>query len=215
MNLATLLRSPAAVADECRRDGDVRGIVLQSLLTIAAGGAVFGGVVGASSGGRQIVYAALKLPLAMLAALVVFVPAFYAISAVFERRWTLRAIVALAVAAGARLGLALLAAAPVLWLVIDLGAPYEAVKLVAASAYALGGLAALRLFLPGIGPGPGRRTMSVVLMAVLLLGGGQTAWVLRPYLGDPERPAVPFLASEREGGLVVQLVVAVRRVVQR
>jgi hypothetical protein len=86
------------------------------------------------------------------------------------------------------------------------------VKLVASLAYALGGLAALGLLLQGLGEGPGRMATVLTFVGVFLVVGGQTAWILRPYIGTPGRADITFFTNEREGGLAYQLLVSARQV---
>jgi hypothetical protein len=208
-----LLRFPREVAGECRDDGDLAPIAAHAITVIVLGAMLFGAAVGAWRGQAQIAYAALKLPLVTIATLAVCVPAFHAIAAVFGRPWSLRSAVAIMLVAGARFSLVLLAAAPVVWLTVSLGASYDAVKLIAAFAYALGGLAALGLVLGGLGPGPGRLATVLTFVSVFLVVGGQSAWILRPYLGTPGRDDITFFTREREGGLAYQLWVSVGHVV--
>src|SRR5262249_24045271 len=125
--------------------------------------------------------------------------------AVFGRPWSVRAVISLALAAGARFSMVLVAVAPALWLTIDLGAPYHVIKLIAAVAYALAGLAALGLLVRGLGEGEGKKTTIALFVGVFLLVGAQSAWILRPYLGTPGQADIAFFTREREGGLVVQL----------
>ncbi len=48
-----------------------------------------------------------------------------------------------------------------------------------------------------------------IFVCVFALTGGQVAWVLRPYIGMPDRSKpVTLFTHEREGGLVWQLFVA-------
>jgi len=215
MNVALmnrLLRSPADVARDCKEDRDVAAVAASAILAIALGAILFGAAVGSWRGSAQIGYSALKLPLVTLGTLVLCVPAFYAIAAVFGRPWPLRAAISIMLAAGARFSLVLLAATPVVWLTINLGASYDAVKLVAALAYALGGLAALTLLLRGLGDGPGKVATVVTFMLVFLVFGGQMAWILRPYLGTPGRQDITLFTREREGGLAWQLLQSVQYV---
>jgi len=100
------------------------------------GAAVFGGVIGSFRGGVQIFYGAVKVPLAMLAALAICAPAFHALAAGFGRAWPMRSIIALALAAAGRASLVLLALSPALWLLFDLGMGYHSAALAAAFAYA-------------------------------------------------------------------------------
>lgn len=210
-----LLRSPAEVAADCREDRDLKSLAASAIGAIFVGALLFGAAVGSWRGGPQIAFAAVKLPIVTLGTLALCVPAFYAVAAVFGRPWSLRAAVSVMLVAGARLSLVLLAAAPVLWLAINLGASYDAVKLMAAFAYALAELAALGLLLQGLGKGPGRLGTVLTFIGVFLVVGGQSAWILRPYIGTPGRDDVTFFTQEREGGLAWQLLVSGHRLVTR
>lgn len=201
--LERLLRCPQQVVAQCCGDRDLRRLAGLALLAIAIGGVVFGAAVGSFRGGRQIVFAALKIPLATMATLAVCGPAMMAFAAAFDRGWSLRTVLAISLSAAARSSLVLLALAPVLWLLIDLGAPYHAVKLLSALAYALGGLSALMVVLRALGPGPGGFGATLAFIGVFLLVGGQTGWVLRPYLGRPDHRTVPlFVAGPEDGGVI-------------
>ncbi|HRI70821.1 MAG TPA: hypothetical protein PK156_41595, partial [Polyangium sp.] len=159
------------------------------------------GVVGSFRGGHQIAYAAAKVPIAILATLCLAAPAFHAIAAVLGRPWPMRSIISLALAAAGRSSLVLLAFAPALWLVYDFGMGYHTAALFASAAYAIAGLAALSVLVRGLGAGPGRITTAVAFMAVFFMVGGQTAWILRPYLVRPRTTSIPFL-RDREGSFV-------------
>ncbi len=145
-------------------------------------------------------------------ALALCAPAFTALAAAFGRPLPLRTVLSLVLVAGARASLVLVATAPPLWLVIDLGAPYHAVKLAATLAYGLAGLAGLRALLAGLEPGEGLRATVTAFVVLFAVVGRQTAWVLRPYLGDPRDREVTFLVARKEGGLVHQLGYSVRSV---
>jgi hypothetical protein len=207
-----LLRAPAEVAADCREDRDLASIAASAIMAIVAGAVLFGAAVGSWRGGAQIAFSAIKLPIVTVGTLVVCVPAFHAIAAVFGRPWSLRSAVSIMLVAGARFSLVLLAATPVVWLTINLGASYDAVKLLASLAYALGGLAALVLVLSGLGPGPGRLATVLTFVGVFLVVGGQSAWILRPYIGTPGRDDITFFTNEREGGLAYQLWVSLGHV---
>lgn len=200
--LARLLRSPGDVTRACRDDdSDVRSIASSSLASTIVGAAAFGGVVGSFRGGHQIIYGAAKVPLAVLATLCLMAPAFHAIAAVLGRPWPMRSIIALALAAASRSSLVLLAFAPALWLVYDLGMGYHTAALCASGAYAIAGLAALSVLVRGLGEGPGRITTALASMAVFFMVGGQTARILRPYLVRSRTTSIPFL-RDREGFFV-------------
>jgi hypothetical protein len=210
MNVALmnrLLRAPAEVAADCREDRDLPRLAANAIAVIAAGALLFGAAAGSWRGGPQIAYAAIKLAIVTVGTLALCVPAFYAIAAVFGRPWSLRSAVSVMLVAGARFSLVLVAATPVVWLTVNLGASYDVVKLLAALAYSLAGL-----LLRGLGRGPGRIATVVTFLGVFLVIGGQTAWILRPYIGTPGREEVTFFTREREGGLAYQLLVSLGRV---
>lgn len=197
--VARLLRSPGEVARACRDDlPEVRAIATTSLASIALGAAAFGGVIGSFRGGAQIAYGAAKVPLALLATLCIAAPAFHAVAAVLGRPWPMRSIVSLALAAAGRSSLVLLAFAPALWLSIDLGMGYHSAALAASAAYGIAGLAALSVLVRGLGEGKGRVRTALAFVAIFFAVGGQTTWILRPYLVRPRATSVPFL-REREG----------------
>ncbi len=207
--IGLLLRDPAEVARRCLDEEGLRGLTLAALGALALGAAVFGGVVGSFRGGEQILYGAVKVPLTMIAALVVCVPAFHAIAASLGRAWPLRTVIALTVTAAGRAALVLLAFAPVLWLAYDLGLGYHSAALAATGAYATAGLAALGVLLRGLGDGKHRLTTTVAFVAVFLAAAGQTGWMLRPYLVRPQTEDVPFVRA-REGGFADAIFVSAR-----
>lgn len=197
--IALLLRDPKEVARRCLEEEGLRPLALGSIASLVLGAAVFGGVVGSFRGGEQILYAAVKVPLAMLGALVICVPAFHAIAATLGRAWPLRTVIALTMASAGRAALVLLAFAPMLWLGYDLGLGYHAAVLAAAGAYALAGLAALGVLLRGLGRQKHAVATALAFAAVFLAAGGQTSWSLRPYLVRPQTEEAPFVRSV-EGG---------------
>lgn len=207
--IGLLLRDPKEVARRCLEEDRIPPLVVASLIAITVGAAVFGGVVGSFRGGEQIAYGAIKVPLAMLAALVLAVPAFHAITASLGRPWPLRTVIALALSAAGRAALVLFACAPVLWLAFDLGLGYHAAALAAALAYGVAGLTALGVILRGLGDGAHKLSTALAFVAVFLAANGQTGWVLRPYLVRPMTEDVPFV-REVEGGFADALFVSGR-----
>lgn len=210
--LSRLLRAPGEIAAGCREDRDLRPLAVTALAAIAAGAAAFGGVLGSYRGGVQIAYAAIKVPLALLFTLAICVPALHAIAATLGRPWSLRTVIGLSLAAAGRSSLVLLAFAPALWLILDWGTSYHAAAICAAIAYGVAGLAALGVLLRGLGPGPGRALTALGFVALFFAVGGQTSWILRPYLVRPRTEATPFLRA-REGGFTGAVVTSGRSAV--
>lgn len=196
--LSALLREPAAVAERCQKEDDLRELALWSLICLALGAALFGGVVGSFRGGPQIAYSAIKLPIALLATLVASVPAFFAVAVTLGMRTRFTSIAALSLSASARGALVLAGAAPVLWLAVDRGLDYHRAVMLAVAVYAASGLAALGIVLRGLG-GSVRALATAAVCAVVFFGVlGQTAWMLRPFFGRPSQATVPFIRA-REG----------------
>jgi len=196
--LSRLLRAPGDIAAACREDREIRSIAITSLASVVVGAAVFGGVIGSFRGGVQILYAGLKLPLVMIATLAISAPAFHALAAGLGRAWPMRSVLALTLASAGRSALVLLALSPALWLLFDLGAGYHAAALWAALAYAIAGTSALGVILRGLGEGRGRVLTALAFVGVFFAVGGQTSWILRPYLVRPRTQAIPFVRA-REG----------------
>lgn len=201
--LNRLLRTPGEIAADCREDRDMRSIAATSLGALALGAAVFGGVIGSYRGGMQIVYGAVKVPLAMMATLAFCVPAFHAIAAGLGRVLPIRSIVALVLAAAGRAALVLIALAPLLWLAFDRGLGYHNAVLVSSLAYAASGGAAFSVLVRGLGAGPHRALTAVAFAGIFFAVGGQTSWILRPYLIRPraweaaehQARKIPFVRS--------------------
>lgn len=193
-----LLRSPSAVAARCREDRDLRELVFASLLAIVAGACIYGAVLGSYRGGAQILFAAAKIPLVLLATLALSAPAFHAIAAVLGRPWHFRQVLALTVAACGRSALILIATAPLLWLVLDGGVGYHGAVLAAVFTYGLSSLAALGVLVRGLDGAANRVATIAAVVLVFLAVGAQSAWGMRPFVVRPQTVDVPFFRA-REG----------------
>lgn len=193
--LSELLRSPQSVARQCVEQQRLQELALVSIGAIALCGALFGATVGGYRGGLQVLYAAIKVPAACLWTLAVCVPAYYAFANVFARPLPMRAVAALTLASIARASLVLLAAVPVLWLMIDMGASYHATALWSSVAYGLSGLAALGVLLRALDRAARRGLVVGLMVGLFCVVGGQSAWMLRPYLGRPSQAEVPLLRA--------------------
>jgi len=190
-----LLRSPRAIAERSRAGGDLRPLFVASLAALVLGAGVFGATLATSRGGVQLLYSGVKLPLAMLATMLLVVPAFHAISAGLGRPLSFSGMIGLTLAAAGRGALVLVALSPLTWLCFDRGLSYHPGVLLAVACYALAGLSALDLVLRGVGCDVRGVLIVGLFAAVLLATGGQTAWMLRPFLGRPSAVSVPFFRA--------------------
>lgn len=196
--LTGLLRAPGEIARRCLAGRDLPTLANASLLAVAAGGAIFGATLGLSRGGLQVLFAAVKVPIAMLLTLVLMAPALYALANVHGRDWSLRATAALMLSATARACLVLLSFVPVLVVAHDAGVGYHALAFGSALAYGVSGLAAVGVLLRAIGKGTGLVPLAASLSLCFALVGGQSAWILRPYLGRPAQASVPFVRAPED-----------------
>lgn len=187
-----LLRSPHAIAERSRAGGDLRPLFVASLSALVLGAGVFGATLATSRGGLQLLYSGVKLPLAMVATMLLVVPAFHAIAAGLGRPLSFSGMIGLTLAAAGRGALVLVALSPLTWLCFDRGLTYHPGVLLAATCYGLSGLAALDLVLKGVGFDVRGFAIVTLFGAILLATGGQTAWMLRPFLGRPSAATVPF-----------------------
>jgi hypothetical protein len=207
--LGRLLRAPSDIAVACREDREIREIAATSLIAILVGAAAFGAVIGSFRGGVQIVYGAVKIPLVMMITLAICAPAFHAFAACLGRAWPMRSIIALTLAAAGRSSLVLLAVSPALWLLFDLGLGYHTAALTAALTYAIAGAAAVGILIRGLGAQAGRLLTACAFVAVFFAVGGQTSWILRPYLVRPRTENIPFVRA-REGSFADALLMTSR-----
>jgi hypothetical protein len=180
---------------------DLEPLVLAAFVAIVVGSGVFGGVLATSRGGAQLLYSALKLPLALVGTLVLVVPAFYAIAASLGRPLSLRSAVGLVLAGTARAALVLVAFTPLLWLALDGGVGYHKGVLLASVCYAIAGLGALRLILHGMGGDLRAFIILACFASVMAPVGAQTAWMLRPFFGRPAAASVPFVRARESSFL--------------
>jgi hypothetical protein len=186
-----LLRAPQRFLDEL--DGaDLVPLTRTLLATVALGAGVFGAVVGAYRGGVQVVYGAVKVPLLLLGTMAICMPAFVALARALRVRLSAREVVTLTLGACARFALVLAGLAPVLWLLAGwLG--YHATALVVALACGLAGLSASGLLFRGLTRRGGGVAAGLAFLAVFAVVGGQTSWLLRPFLVRPKTTHVPFV----------------------
>ncbi len=207
-----LLRDPDEAARRSMAAESLRALVMTSLGTIVLGGAVFGAVVGSFRGGMQVVYASLKLPIALVMVMVITVPAVHAIGAALGQKWTFQTVTALCLASLGRGALVLFAVAPILYLAIDLGLQYHTTALMAVLAFGLAGIASLGILLRGIALPRARVAGALAMALVFVAVSGQTSWILRPWLLRPRTEDVPFLRAP-EGGFIESIATSTRSAV--
>ncbi|HEY5960581.1 MAG TPA: hypothetical protein VIV60_28705 [Polyangiaceae bacterium] len=191
--LDRLLRHPREIAEQARLGQSNAKLFVVSLLAIVVGAGLFGAALAASRGGIQIVFSAVKLPVVVLVTLVLVTPAIAALATTLRRPLALTGASMLMVAAAGRAALVLLSLAPIVWLAFDRGVAYHRGILVACICYGIAGFEALRLLKLALGEDLRSYAIIACFALVLAPAGGQTAWLLRPYVGRPSQAMIPFV----------------------
>jgi hypothetical protein len=203
-SLEQLLRDPGGYLDTLLRAERsehlsdavaLPSLVRLSLGAIVVGAGLFGAVLGAFRGGRQIAFCALKLPLVLIVTLVVCTPPFLALARVSRASWSPRSIIALTLGSCARFALVLAGLAPIVWLVQG-AVSYHSVILTVVVACALAGLSASTVLFAGLSrAGTTGTRVGLAFVAVFAVVGAQTSWLLRPFVVRPRTESVPFVRA--------------------
>lgn len=189
-----LLRHPLALVDDDSRDAASRARFL--VLTILVAGATFGGVLGLGRGGLQVLFAAIKLPLAMLLTAAVCAPCLTAFNYAFERPHDFRRDVLIVLSVLAIGSLVIAATIPLVLLGLAYHAGYHLQIVIAVGCCFIGGAVALRNLERGLGAHEQRGVVAVALISVFMLVGGQMTWSLRPFVVRPKSSIVAFRSLE-------------------
>lgn len=169
-------------------------------LTVCAG-AVYGAVMGSYGGDvRGVVFAALKVPLLLVASLSVCVPVFYVTNALLGLRADFGAALRAIASAQGTFALALASLSPVTACFHVCGLTYGAALFWNGCAFllALGCAQTLlaRHYRPLVARDRRHALARAVWFALQVFVGIKAGWVLRPFVGDPALP-VEFLRAGR------------------
>jgi hypothetical protein len=198
-----LLARPEALMNYIQRGAGLNALVQTALFTVVAGAAIYGAAIGAYRGGFQILYAAIKLPLALLLTTAACAPALTALGASLGRRSDVRRDIALVLSSLARTSLTLAALTPLLLLAIRRESEYHHLVLLLVGSSGVAGAVGLWFFLRGLRAldATAIRTTALAVSAVFMLVGVQMSWSLRPYLVRPRDTDV-VLVRKIEGSFV-------------
>jgi hypothetical protein len=166
------------------------------LLSLIGGAAAFGAAVGFYRGGVQVLYAALKLPLAVLVSAALSAPALAGLGAALGRPLDLRRDLLLVLTALARGGLVLAALAPVMLLAKCVSLDYHQTVVLLVGCCTTAGVAALPLLLRALwAEARGRLLLILAMVIVTGMAATQVSWMFRPYLVRPRSLDGTFLRS--------------------
>lgn len=192
-----LLRDAPSVLERIREKRDLATLAKATILTIAFGAGVFGAAMGTYRGGVQILYAGLKLPLALLLTMAICAPALTALNRAVGRSGCLRRDLALVLSSLARSSLVLAAQAPLVLLAVRAERSYHSIILIVVACCTVAGIVGLVMFLKGLATRErgGLWTVAPALFLVFALVGTQMSWNFRPFLVRPRAPDVVFLRA--------------------
>ncbi len=206
--LAELLLKDREGLFRLMREHDNLATLLPSLLLLTLAGTVpMGIVMGSYSGGWQVLFAAIKVPLILLATLAICQLPFWTWGKYFRAKLQMGQVAAITLSAMATTSLLLLGLCPALWLVVGGGtAKYHVAILTVVGVFLLSGLGGIRVLFQGlmhvVSPSNSKQRqdliqMAWVWMALYAIVGMQVVWILRPFLGHPwaKHEAVVFFRS--------------------
>ncbi len=170
-------------------------------------GLAYGGVMG-SFGGRalQAAYSAVKVPLLLLATLLLSLPSYFVLNTLLGVRSDFAEALRAIVASQAAVTIILLALAPLTALWYASSADYRAAILFNAAMFAVASLAAQivlgRAYRPLIVRDPRHRWLLRAWAVIYAFVGIQMGWTLRPFIGSPSQPVRFFRGGAWENAYV-------------
>jgi len=171
----------------------LRGLVTTTFLFGIAYGAVMGTYAGLSPDRwQQILYSAVKVPLLILVSFVLSVPSFYVFHALLGLSRDFPAALRGLAATQSAMAIILASLAPLtaVWYVSvpDYNAAITFNGLMFAAASISAQILLRRHYAPLIAANPRHRWMLVIWLLVYIFVAIQFAWVMRPFIGDPDQP---------------------------
>lgn len=192
-----LLRDVPGVLDRIQQNRGLASLARAMLVTVALGAGLFGAAMGAYRGGLQILFAGIKLPIALLLTTAICAPALTAINSALGRPANLLRDLALVLAVLARMSLVVAAQVPLILLAVRFGVSYHDLILLVVGCCSVAGLVGLTLLLRGLKAQSRQAVWTSVLGLLLVFGsvGAQMSWTLRPFVVRPRTPEAPFIRS--------------------
>jgi len=171
---------------------------------VIVGGGIYGAVMASFTGlapGRylQLLYSAVKVPMLLLVTFVICLPSYFVVNSVAGLRDDFRDALRAVVATQACLAVVLASLAPVTAFLYASTSDYSVAVFYNGVMFAIASFSAQvvmrRYYGPLIRRTPRHRLMLIVWLFFYIFVGIQMAWVLRPFVGDPNAPVTFF----REG----------------
>jgi hypothetical protein len=189
-----LLRAPNDVLRALGDGADLAARTRVYLVAVLACTATFGAALGFFRGGVQILFAAVKLPLATLLTLAVLVPLLHALNRALERPADIARDVAALMAAMARAALVLAAETPLLWAAHAVDVDYHHMIVLAVLTCGAAGLVGAWFLWRALSvERRGRLVVTALLLGTMAVVGTHSAWLFRPFIVRPRAERVVFM----------------------
>lgn len=192
-----LLRDPRGLIDRIDETAAPQALIQHLTTIIVFGAAAFGGAIGTYRGGVQLLYAAVKLPAAVMMTTVLCAPLLSCLNLALDRPADLRRDLARLLAALGLASLVLAAEAPIVLLAALVDMPYHALIQLLVALCVIAGLVGALLLLRMLVRSSRRGLVALILVLGSLGGavGAQVSWGLRPFVVRPRTVEVPFVRS--------------------
>jgi hypothetical protein len=183
-------------------------------------GTAYGGVMGAYGGldadrPWQMLYSGVKVPLLLTAAFGLSLPTFFVLNTLFGLRSDFPRVVLALASTQAGLTVVLASLAPITAFVYVSGIGYHPAILFNALMFAVASVSAQgilrREYSDLVARNPAHRTMLRAWLVVYVFVGIQMGWVLRPFIGAPNRP-VQFFREDSWSNAYIAVISIIWRV---
>lgn len=211
--LIRLLRDRRKFLDEVRSGTKLETKIASLLVASSFSFSVYGAIIGAYSGGLQIISSAIKLPALYLLTLIICLPTLYFFDILFGSKLSFKQYVTMALTSVAVISVLLFSFAPVVLFFFISVKGYKFFLLLNVLVMAITGAVGVRLFYKGMRDMVGSEATEQKMRRRLLQGwvvlyglvGSQLGWTLRPFFGAEGEPFQIF-RPEIDGNFYAQVV---------
>ncbi len=211
--LIRLLRDRRKFLDEVRSGTKLETKIASLLMASSFSFSVYGAIIGAYSGGLQIISSAIKLPALYLLTLIICLPTLYFFDILFGSKLSFKQYVTMALTSVAVISVLLFSFAPVVLFFFISVKGYKFFLLLNVLVMAITGAVGVRLFYKGMRDMVGSEATEQKMRRRLLQGwvvlyglvGSQLGWTLRPFFGAEGEPFQIF-RPEIDGNFYAQVV---------
>ncbi len=210
--LIRLLRDRHKFLDDVRTSTKLETKIASLLIASSFFFSIYGAIIGAYSGGLQILSSAIKLPALYLITLIICIPTLYFFDILFGSKLNFKQYVTMALTSVSVISVLLFSFAPVVLFFLISIRDYNFFLLLNVLIMAITGVVGVKLFYKGmvdmVGPEAIEHTMRKRLLkgwvVLYALVGSQLGWTLRPFFGS-EGQAFEIFRPEINGNFYAKV----------